>query len=111
MTNAEKRLKLLDKMKDDKNQLAVGEVIEIFGGCLDMQIKHSQTFKNVKKKLTQEEWDKFLHALSISFTTSLYCSASKNEEQLLERTKEVQDANSDILIGAALKQDKKGADA
>lgn len=114
MTEQErKRIEMMDKITNDQNLLSVSDVCEIFSNTLSMQIKKTNTFKNVKKKLTEEEWIKFLSAIIVSFFSSLYCSAANDEEQFKERTKYVTEINKDILVGVALKEvnDKEGVDA
>ena len=96
--NANKRLQLLDKIMTDENEIQVKEVAELFGAILKGQIEVSNTFKKVKSKVTEDEWNMFIHALVNSFLSSLYCSASKDTDELKARMDEVEDANSDVLI-------------
>ena len=61
----------------------------------------------------KEEWQSFLYSLSLSFTTSLYCSASKNPIEFIQRSQEAQEACDDIHMEVETEQDtkEKGADA
>lgn len=102
MNNAEKRIKFIEIVKSDTNTLCVGDVAEIFSGTLNMLMEKTETFKKAKEKLGEEDYTKLLHSLCNSFLCSLYCSASKNEEEAKERMSLCANTNSDLLAGIAI---------
>lgn len=102
MNNAEKRIKFIEIVKSDTNTLCVGDVAEIFSGTLNLLLDKTETFKKIKEKLSEHEFNKMLHSLCNSFLCSLYCSASKNEEEAKERMSLCANTNSDLLAGVAI---------
>lgn len=99
--NAEKRIELLEKIKNDTNTIEVRDVTEIFSGVLKMLSEHSVVYKKVKNKCSKDEWTAFLHGFINSFLSSLYASAGKDVKETKERTRYVAEVNSDVMLGFA----------
>ena len=113
MEQSQKRIILLEKILTDNNKVEVGMVAELFGGCIRLMSEKTKTFQDIKSKVSEEEWARFLHGLSNSFLTSLYVTASNSKEQLKERMDECDDANKDVTVGkmVSVKKDKHEMDA
>lgn len=99
------RIALLEIVSKDGNKIPVAAVTEIFCGLFGSYFDKSKTGKAVKNKLTEEEFVRFINGISMSFISSLYCSASKNEKELKKRMELVQKTNNDILIGIKVEKD------
>lgn len=99
------RIDMLKVICKDQNEITVAEVTEIFCSLFGSYFDKSKTGEAVKAKLTEEEFVRFVNGFSISFLSSLYCSASKDGEQLEIRMELIQKTNDDILIGIKVGKD------
>lgn len=94
----EGRIKLFDIITKDKNKIMVKEVAQIFCTLFGEYFESTKTGKAVRKKLTEEEFIAYFTGFVNSFLSSLYASASKNEEEFKKRVNEVHEANQDVLV-------------
>lgn len=99
------RIDMLKVICKDQNEITVAEVADIFCSLFGSYFDKSKTGKAVKTKLTKDEFVRFVNGFSISFLSSLYCSASKDGEQLEVRMELIQKTNDDILIGIKVGKD------
>lgn len=95
---SEKRLELLELVKNDKNKISVGKAVVVFSSVISQLDKHTKTFKKAKEKLGEDDYVAFLHAIINSYTSSLYVSASKNAKEQMKRRMIIEDANKDLLV-------------
>lgn len=99
------RIDMLKVIAQDENEIKVKEVTEIFCGLMGTYFDKTETGKAVKKKLSKDEFVRFINGISISFLSSLYCSASKDGEQLEVRMELIEKSNKDILVGIKVDKD------
>ena len=99
-SHAELRIDMLEKIKKDKNKIRVKDVSEIFAGIMNVYFEHTKTGQMFKKKLTKDEYIKFLHGFSNSFLSTLYVNGAKDKKEFEERNKFVHEVNADLLAYA-----------
>ena len=80
---------ILKKIAKDENEIKVKNASSIFTTLMQSYCDNTESGRVVKEKLTEEEYTRFFTGICFSFLTSLYCSASNDEKELAERTKEV----------------------
>ena len=95
--NEQKRICFLKVIKADKNEITVGEVANLFALTIGLIDKQTQTFKNVKEKLGEDQYIRMMTSLVNSFLSSLYINGAKNEEEQMKRYKEVKKINEDLI--------------
>jgi len=100
-----KRIELLEIIKKDENVLRVGFVAELFGSTLDMLDKDTQTFKNIKEKLGEDQYIRMMTSLANSFLSTLYINGAKDNEEQFERLKLVNKVNKDLTTYKRFKED------
>lgn len=109
MTKQEKgRIELVDKIKNDTNTLEVRDItqafLEIFFGYFEI----SKSGSAIKKKLTEEEYVRYVTGFVNSFLSTIYVSASKDEKELKQRMEYVKKINKDVLIESKIINDEPG---
>lgn len=85
--NEQKRICFLKVIKADKNEVTVGAVADLFASIVGLLDKQTQTFKNVKEKLGEDQYVRMMTSLTNSFLSSLYINGAKNTEEQMERYK------------------------
>lgn len=94
---------LLKTIAHDENVIPVGVIAHIFVDVIRTVEKQSVVFEPARKKLSKEEISSIAMCLMNSFLTSIYVTASDNDEQFNERMSIVEDTLK--------KLNEKGADA
>lgn len=94
---------LLKVIGNDVNLIPVGVIAHIFVDVIDTIKKKSSVFIPAKEKLSKEEINNIATCLLNSFLTSIYVTASNNENQFEERLL--------IVKNTLKKENEKGADA
>lgn len=92
------RIQLLHIISLDTNKIEIKLVTDIFLGTFINYFEKTKSGKEVKQKLTDDEFKRLINGVSISFLSSLYLSASDSKEQFEARLKIVDKANKDILV-------------
>ena len=99
-----KRLKLLEMVNNDVNDVIVNQVLEIFLGTFVPYFEKTETGKAVKAKLTEEEFMRFINGYTTTFLSSLFISAASSVEEYKQRLKVVTDINKDVLVSVEEKE-------
>lgn len=99
----DKKIELLDRIKADRNTLTVATVAEIFVTTFFGCIEKTNSGKKIKEKLTEPEFVKFANGMTDSFLSSIYGSASKNEEEFQERIAFLEEVHADTEVRYAEK--------
>lgn len=98
----QRRIDLLKTIKSDSNEITVGMTAELFVDTLHLLEEHTNTFKKVKAKLSDGEWTAFINAILLSYLSSLYATAAKDEKEREKRVKLLEKVNGDLAVGMAI---------
>ena len=102
----QKRIDLLKTIKSDSNEISVGIASELFVDTLHLLEEHTNTFKEVKARLSSGEWTAFINAILLSYLSSLYATAAKDEKEREKRVKLLAKVNGDLAVGMAFGKKK-----
>ena len=92
------RINLLQKCSEDTNVIEVRACTDIFITILMGYVEKTMTGQVLKKKLTQDEYVRFMTGLVNSLLSSLYASAANNPKEIKERMDFIAKANSDLVV-------------
>ena len=95
--NENERIKFLSVLEKDTNEVTVAEVSDLFRGVVANLDKSTQTFKNVKEKLGEDQYIRMMTSLINSFLSTLYVNAGKDREEQIERLDRVNKINEDLI--------------
>lgn len=95
--NEQERIKFLSVLEKDTNEVTVAEVSNLFRGVVANLDKSTQTFKNVKEKLGEDQYIRMMTSLVNSFLSTLYINAGKDRKEQMERLDRVNKINEDLI--------------
>lgn len=98
------RIKLFNIIKEDTNTLQVKEVVDLFANLFVTYFDQTKTGRTIKNKVTEPEFVSFVTGFANSFLSSLYCSASNDENEFKERMELVEETNKDVLVSVGIKK-------
>jgi len=107
--NENERIKFLKELEQDTNEITVAKVVYIFRSTLRILDSKTQTFKNVKKKLGEDQYIRMMDSLINSFLSTLYINAGKDKAEQKARFKKVNKINEDLT--ASIVEEEKIYDA
>lgn len=103
-----KRIEFLDIVMKDKNTIDVSTATQLFVESISAVFEKTNIGKEITNIMTEKQYVKLLNGLCLTFMSSIYCSASKDENQLKTRMKLVEIINKDIIVGVEIKESKNG---
>jgi len=92
------RINLLEKCAEDTNTIEVRAVTDLFITIIMGYVEKTMTGQVLKKKLSYDEYVRFMTGLINSLLSSLYASAAANPKEIKERVDFIQNANKDLVV-------------
>ena len=109
MTKEEQgRINLFKLISCDQSEVTVSLVTEIFCQIFFSFFDVTETGKEAKAKLTEDEFVRFTTGFVNSFLSTLYANAGRDEKEQLKRMEVVAKVNKDVLVAV---KEKREADA
>lgn len=97
---------MLKKIALCEDKLTVKEACGLFISNWDGLEKHTNSIKNVKNKVSEGEWNAFVNAILFTLFGSFYFNCEISEEEQKKRAQEFYETFKDLIVGAAISQEK-----
>lgn len=91
------RRSVAESMMNDENEIKVKDVVGFFLRSIMSYEDMTETGKETKRKLGEDQYAKFIDGFSFSFLCTLYVNAAKSEAEQRIRLEEARDAMGDAL--------------